>query len=85
MQRLLLGAIVYYLWQERDFRIFQGKARSLDELCSQIRDVIRLRVMSLRLNASVQIFDAADIWNFHVKQINGRGKVQLVPWKKSVG
>lgn len=46
---LIIGATFYYLWQERNLRIFQGKARSLDELCSQIRDVVRLRVMSLKM------------------------------------
>ena len=80
LQRLLIGATVYYLWQERNRRIFQGNARSLDELCSQIRDVVRLRVMSLKIKASVQVFDAADVWDFHVKRINGRDKVKFVPW-----
>ncbi|GKA83903.1 hypothetical protein Tco_0805498 [Tanacetum coccineum] len=75
LQRLLIGATVYIIWQERNLRIFQGKSRSVDELCSQIRDVIRLRVMSLKLNASFQGFEAANIWEFNVKQINGRGKL----------
>ncbi|GKA71992.1 hypothetical protein Tco_0778208 [Tanacetum coccineum] len=75
LQRLLIGATVYIIWQERNLRIFQGKSRSVDELCSHIRDVIRLRVMSLKLNASFQGFEAANIWEFNVKQINGRGKL----------
>ena len=38
--------------------------------------------MSLKLNASIQVFEAGDLWDFHVNQGNGRGKVQFTPWKK---
>ncbi|PWA55176.1 RNA-directed DNA polymerase, eukaryota, Reverse transcriptase zinc-binding domain protein [Artemisia annua] len=67
LQRLLIGACVYYIWQERNLRIFQGRARSFDEVCCQIRDVVRGRAMRLRLKASIQVFNAANLWDFHVK------------------
>ncbi|PWA73751.1 reverse transcriptase zinc-binding domain-containing protein [Artemisia annua] len=85
LQRLLIGACVYYLWQERNLRIFQGKSSSVDDLCSLIRDVMRLRIMGLTLKASTHVFDAAKLWEFHVKQVNGKGRVKFVPWKNTVG
>lgn len=66
IQRLLLGASLYYVWQERNLRTFQGKSRPSNVLIYLIKDVARLRVLSLRLNASKQVFEAADLWGFHV-------------------
>ncbi|GJU09165.1 ABC transporter G family member 32 [Tanacetum coccineum] len=51
--------------QERNLRTFQSRRRSLDEVCNLIKDVVRLRVMSLSLIPSAQVFDVAKIWNFH--------------------
>lgn len=41
--------------QERNLRTFQGRFRSLEEVCNQIKDVVRLRVMSLSLNSSIYL------------------------------
>ncbi|GJU35720.1 RNA-directed DNA polymerase, eukaryota, reverse transcriptase zinc-binding domain protein, partial [Tanacetum coccineum] len=66
LQRLLIGASIYFLWQERNIRMFQDKARSVDTLVALIKDTVRLRVMSLSLNDSAQVSEAANLWNFHV-------------------
>ncbi|PWA69326.1 reverse transcriptase domain, Reverse transcriptase zinc-binding domain protein [Artemisia annua] len=81
LQRLVIGASIYYVWQERNLRIFQGRHRSFDEVCNLIKDTVRLRVMSLSLNTSPQVFEAASLWQFHVVQSNGRKRVQFSPWK----
>ncbi|GKE26316.1 putative reverse transcriptase domain-containing protein, partial [Tanacetum coccineum] len=60
------GASIYFLWQERNIRMFQDKARSVDTLVALIKDTVRLRVMSLSLNDSAQVSEAANLWNFHV-------------------
>ncbi|PWA42666.1 reverse transcriptase zinc-binding domain-containing protein [Artemisia annua] len=71
LQRLVIGASVYMLWQERNSRTFQDLHRSIDDICKNIIDTVRLRIMGLRINDSVQVFEAARIWNFHVKKIAG--------------
>ena len=48
LQRLLLGASVNILWQERNLRTFQNR-RSLENVCNLIKDVVRRRVLSLSL------------------------------------
>ncbi|GJT92641.1 hypothetical protein Tco_1081486 [Tanacetum coccineum] len=48
LQRLVLGATVYMVWQERNFRTFQDRHRSLEELCNLIKDMVRLRIMGLK-------------------------------------
>ena len=70
IQRLVLVASVYYIWIERNTRIFQKKLRSVDEICSIIRDYVRLRLLSLKIKSSKQTLEAAGIWNFHVMPSN---------------
>nr|GEY07236.1 hypothetical protein [Tanacetum cinerariifolium] len=53
LQRLLLGATVYTVWQERNLRMFQNRKRSVDMVCNIVKDMVRLRVLSLSLNPSV--------------------------------
>ncbi|GJU79607.1 sucrose synthase [Tanacetum coccineum] len=84
LQRLVLGASVYIMWQERNLRTFQSRRRSLDEVCNLIKDVVRLRVMSLSLIPSAQVFDVAKIWNFHVSFDMGSRRVKLTSKKKTL-
>ncbi|GKD62002.1 hypothetical protein Tco_1299511, partial [Tanacetum coccineum] len=76
MQRLVLGAIVYIIWQERNLRLFQGKARNVDVVCKIIKDLIRFRILGLKVKSSFQALKAADIWDFSVlngsKDANGK-------------
>nr|GEX87556.1 hypothetical protein [Tanacetum cinerariifolium] len=58
---------------ERNLRMFQNRSRSVDMVCNIVKDVVRLRVLSLSLNPSIQVYKAADLWNFHVcKEIGSR-------------
>ncbi|GKD01847.1 RNA-directed DNA polymerase, eukaryota, reverse transcriptase zinc-binding domain protein [Tanacetum coccineum] len=84
LQRLVLGATVYMVWQERNLRTFQNRHRSMEELYNLIKDVVRLRIMGLSLKASSQVFVAADIWKFIVNMVTGSKKVNFTPWKKQV-
>ncbi|GKD20206.1 ty3-gypsy retrotransposon protein [Tanacetum coccineum] len=77
LQRLLLGAAVYTVWQERNFKTFQNRNRFVEEVCNVIKDVVRLRVLSLRINPFVQVYEAADIWNFHVIRDIGSKRVKF--------
>ena len=52
LQRLMLAAIVYFLWQERNLRLFQQKQRTWEEICSQIKSIIKLTLQSLTIYAS---------------------------------
>ncbi|GKA68670.1 putative RNA-directed DNA polymerase [Tanacetum coccineum] len=77
LQRLLLGASIYFVWQERNLRMFQNKERPMDVLVNMIKESVRLRVMSLSLNYSAQVEDAAILWNFHVKRDMGCKKAHF--------
>lgn len=70
IQRLVLGAVVYVIWQERNFRIFQGVSRNEDVICGIIKDTVRLRLVSLKLKGSFQTMKASEIWKFLVPERN---------------
>ncbi|GJY84683.1 chaperone protein ClpB3, chloroplastic [Tanacetum coccineum] len=65
-QRLVLGVSVYVLWQERNLRTFQGRNRSLDEVCNQIKDVEVLSRKVLVDEGSRQVVENKQdaIWRF---------------------
>ncbi|PWA98655.1 hypothetical protein CTI12_AA001400 [Artemisia annua] len=69
MGRLVLGALVYFIWQECNLRLFHDKNRNVESLCCIIKEQVRLRIMSLKVKCSVHVLKAAEIWN--VKVING--------------
>lgn len=68
IQRLVIGVVVYFLWQERNLRFFQGKYSSFDDVYQLIRENVRLRLLSSKIRRLKQSFEAAEIWKFHVLQ-----------------
>ncbi|KAH0703531.1 hypothetical protein KY285_017809 [Solanum tuberosum] len=56
--RLTLAANVYYIWQERNQRIFQKKNRSCDELVRRIIQEVHIKGgMKPKLNMKLQMLD----------------------------
>ncbi|XP_071688899.1 uncharacterized protein [Rutidosis leptorrhynchoides] len=52
INRLVIAACVYFLWHERNLRLFQQKKRSVDEVCEVITKFIRLKLVSLKVKCS---------------------------------
>ncbi|MFS7956955.1 hypothetical protein Hanom_Chr07g00660741 [Helianthus anomalus] len=63
VHRLVLGASVYYVWQERNRRIHENKTRSHEEISKLIQDAVKLRIMGLPLAKSAHTVQMANIWN----------------------
>lgn len=78
IQRLVMGATVYFIWQERNLRFFQGKSRNVASLCCIIKEQVRLRLMSLRIKNSLHVIKAAQVWNFSVKN-SDNSRCSFVP------
>ncbi|GJX28615.1 putative RNA-directed DNA polymerase [Tanacetum coccineum] len=74
LQRLVIGTLVYFIWQERNLRRFQMKSRSVKDLCMIIKDVVRFRLLSLKIRSSKQVMEAAELWNLGVEDGNGGRK-----------
>ncbi|GJT92141.1 RNA-directed DNA polymerase, eukaryota, reverse transcriptase zinc-binding domain protein [Tanacetum coccineum] len=69
IQRLVLGAAVYFIWQERNYKLFRKCERSNDKLFSIITETVRLKVMGLKIiRTSPDVMRASGIWGFPLKQ-----------------
>ncbi|GJT92142.1 RNA-directed DNA polymerase, eukaryota, reverse transcriptase zinc-binding domain protein, partial [Tanacetum coccineum] len=72
IQRLVFGAAVYFIWQERNFRLFWCVERSADKVFDIIVDTVRLRLLGLKIKRSPEVDKAATIWKLPVKDIGMR-------------
>ncbi|GKB52708.1 RNA-directed DNA polymerase, eukaryota, reverse transcriptase zinc-binding domain protein [Tanacetum coccineum] len=68
IQRLVWGAVVYFLWQERNVRRVNQIYRSEECLFKCIVETIRLKLMGLALKKSAEVLKAARMWNLAVNR-----------------
>nr|GEW44821.1 ribonuclease H-like domain-containing protein [Tanacetum cinerariifolium] len=69
IQRLVFGVAIYYIWQERNFRLFRKNERSTDVVFKLIVDTVRLKLMVLKTKYSTKVEKAAVISNLSLKGI----------------
>ncbi|GJT13943.1 RNA-directed DNA polymerase, eukaryota, reverse transcriptase zinc-binding domain protein [Tanacetum coccineum] len=63
IQRLVLGASVYFNWQERNVILFDSKNRSIDVVLNIIVNTVRLKLLSLNLKWSRDVGTAVKVWH----------------------
>ena len=44
IQKLTLSASVYFIWQERNFRLFRNRRRSVEGVVKEIKEMVLLRI-----------------------------------------
>ncbi|XP_035834001.1 uncharacterized protein LOC118482580 [Helianthus annuus] len=49
--KLLIAASSYYIWQERNNRLFNNNKRTVDQVIKKIKSSVRLRLMGFRFRA----------------------------------
>ncbi|KAD7117874.1 hypothetical protein E3N88_05142 [Mikania micrantha] len=69
VNRLVFSATVYYIWQERNLRRYENKYRPVDDLCSLILGVVRLRLMSLNVKGSRASMEVMKLWDTRGLQV----------------
>ena len=62
IQRLVFGAVVYFIWQERNIRIVSNSYKSEMELFKIIVESIRFRLMGLKIKVTSDVIKASEIW-----------------------
>ncbi|GKC26566.1 hypothetical protein Tco_1033860 [Tanacetum coccineum] len=50
--KLILAVTVYFIWQERNFRMFKGESRSEDVLSKAIYDGVKSKLLTVRVKKS---------------------------------
>ena len=68
IQRLVWGATIYYVWQERNIRLFGGNSRTEDVLFKIITKAVRFRIMGLQLKVTPDVINASKVWNFPISK-----------------
>ncbi|GKE63548.1 RNA-directed DNA polymerase, eukaryota, reverse transcriptase zinc-binding domain protein [Tanacetum coccineum] len=68
VSKLVCGAVVYYLWSERNSRLFGGKKKTKDALCLEIEDTIRLNMMNVKVKESAAVRHVEDQWKIKLKR-----------------
>ncbi|XP_071740858.1 uncharacterized protein [Rutidosis leptorrhynchoides] len=62
VSKLLFGAAVYMIWQERNKRLFKKDARSYSKVVAAIFSMVRLKIMALKWKNSMQVKLMKDAW-----------------------
>ncbi|KAJ9564713.1 hypothetical protein OSB04_000679 [Centaurea solstitialis] len=62
LQRWVLGAVVYYIWQERNARLFQGKVRNAEGLCNIIKSCVKLKMMGSKFKTGPSLKKMMEVW-----------------------
>ena len=70
IRRLVLGASVYFIWQERKKRLFGNEMRSWQELVNVIINNVRVKLLSLKVKMSPQVKKVMDNWKVDMQCVN---------------
>lgn len=62
VNKLILGSLLYFLWQERNWRLFQNARRSVNQIVAIIEDTTRLKIMGLRLRDNARVRRVLHVW-----------------------
>ncbi|GKD09550.1 RNA-directed DNA polymerase, eukaryota, reverse transcriptase zinc-binding domain protein [Tanacetum coccineum] len=67
INRLVLAAAVYYIWQERNWRIFKQEKRSVEQMLKIIIENVKMRIMSFKVNQTRTVIKVTEAWNLKWK------------------
>ena len=63
IKKICLAATVYFIWHERNGRLFSNVNRSAEALFSIICDEIRAKLVSIKVRINSNVLKAEDVWN----------------------
>ncbi|GKC54720.1 reverse transcriptase domain, reverse transcriptase zinc-binding domain protein [Tanacetum coccineum] len=69
--RLILAASTYFVWQERNNRLFAKGERRVNEICEVIAGVVRLKLTTLHFKANARVDKMMAVWKIANTCTNG--------------
>ncbi|GJR49168.1 reverse transcriptase zinc-binding domain-containing protein [Tanacetum coccineum] len=60
--KLLFAASCYFIWQERNERLFSKKKRTCDQIMEIIKTNVRLKLLSCRFKKTNIVQSLCDVW-----------------------
>ncbi|GKA01819.1 retrovirus-related pol polyprotein from transposon TNT 1-94 [Tanacetum coccineum] len=61
--KLVVAATTYFIWQERNNRMFKKSTRSVEQVADCIINVVRLKLLSCKWKKSKAVCDIIGLWN----------------------
>ena len=68
VRRLVMAASLYFIWTERNKRLFTEEKKSPKDLIKAIIDNVRLKMASLKVKSSVQVSDVSKEWQVQMNE-----------------
>lgn len=62
VSKLLFAATSYFIWQERNSRIFKNQFRSEAQVVDVIKSTVRLKLLTCRFKKTVNVVDLVRVW-----------------------
>nr|GFD23165.1 hypothetical protein [Tanacetum cinerariifolium] len=69
--KLVFAASCYFIWQERNSRLFLKKKRSQDQVIDVIKSTVRLNLLSCRFNRTKHVQMLSHLWELPTSSIHG--------------
>ncbi|GKD51469.1 RNA-directed DNA polymerase, eukaryota, reverse transcriptase zinc-binding domain protein [Tanacetum coccineum] len=70
VRKLIFGAVVYYIWIERNNRIFKKEERDGKALIQCIKDVVQLKIARFTVKESRAVREVEGRWNIKIQRRN---------------
>ena len=79
LRRVILAASVYYIWNERNKRLFGNEKRSYQDLMATIVNNVRWKLASLTVKKSTKVEEVSKAWQV-IMNINKDSEQLLDVW-----
>nr|GEV13053.1 reverse transcriptase domain, reverse transcriptase zinc-binding domain protein [Tanacetum cinerariifolium] len=67
--KLTLAAATYFVWQERNFRLFKNSKRSIQEVVDCVMSSVRLKLLSCRFKKSKDAVMFSRLWELPLSML----------------
>ncbi|GKC87812.1 reverse transcriptase zinc-binding domain-containing protein [Tanacetum coccineum] len=68
VRRIVCGAVVYFIWQERNSRLFRKIRRDEEGIMEIIKETVKLKMMSFKVKESRSIREVERRWGIKLKR-----------------
>lgn len=63
VNKLVLGALIYFIWQERNMRLFQLQSLSLNQIIALVEEAVRFKILTLKVKCNSRVIKVLETWN----------------------
>ncbi|GJV21102.1 RNA-directed DNA polymerase, eukaryota, reverse transcriptase zinc-binding domain protein [Tanacetum coccineum] len=68
VRRLVCGAVVYYIWQERNNRLFKNEKRDRNTIFNIVKETVGMKLIGIKVKDSRTIKEVEKRWNVKMQR-----------------